>query len=132
MMKRGALVSIVLVSLISAGCREDRSLVGKWQSTGIRPAAIAFNSDGTVSFELKVRGREIEVSGNYQEDQNRVKISGISMNQSGLQGLEGIGAAIANELIPKETTLEISWKGPDEIVVNGNLIASGGYKRVKN
>lgn len=131
-MKRVALGCIVLLSLVSTGCREDRSLVGKWQSTGIRPATITFNSDGTARFELKIRGRQIEVGGNYQEDQNRVNITQISMDQSGLQGLEGVGAAIANELIPKETTLEISWKGPDEIVVNGNLIASGGYKRVKN
>lgn len=114
----------VACAFLVAGCQQQPSLVGKWKTEGIKGTQIEFRSDRTVVFGINFRGMSMELAGKYSQEKNRVTISDWQ-SASNLP----IPPGILNEAIGQEIVIQIAWKNADEILVSGNLILEGTYKR---
>jgi len=128
-------VAGLAAAMFLLGCSSRPSLVGEWKSTGVKPTSLTFREDGTALLSIDLRGQAISADATYTLDQNRLTIKDIKPNMGGLEAIPGVGAigqGIANEMNMGELNLQISWKSADEILVSGNVLAEGSFRRVKN
>lgn len=128
-------VAALLAALFVVGCSSRPSLVGEWKSTGVKPTSFTFRDDGTAVLGIDFRGQSIRANAKYTLNQNRLVITDIQPVLGGMEAIPGVGSMSSGMLANMdlgEVNLQISWKSNDEILLSGNVLAEGNFKRVKN
>ncbi|MFM9873925.1 MAG: hypothetical protein ACKVQS_10735 [Fimbriimonadaceae bacterium] len=120
---------LILIPLIAlSACDAEPSIKGTWEATDGRPVTLIFG-EGTAEWSVEMIGQSIAISGTYTRDRNRVIIKNLE--------LPG-GKDFAKMLAPKiaEVNLEVgvdamvSFKTNDEIVLTGDKLIDGSYRRI--
>jgi len=128
--------ALLAVFIALTGCRESPNLVGTWESTGVKPTKLEFRDDGTAKLVARVMGQELAANAKYTFEQNRLTITEIKPDTSalgqipGVGGIGGIGGEVLRNMDLGDLNLQVSWKSPDEILITGDPIAEGNFRRV--
>lgn len=120
-----SIIAIIAVSFISLGCSK-RSLTGTWESTGLVPARITFNADKTFQIQPSTKAKDVVIAGNYSVIENRIKLTDVNVEVP-----ENTPFKTLINGFKTDQDLTLSWKTDDEIILDGQGMLRGGFKRVK-
>ncbi len=119
-------LTLLFAGVLASGCQR-RSLEGAWEAVGVRPIVLTFEPGGrytvtTPLVEALVARGEYRLDGsNLVLDRPKVEVAGEAGVELGLDGraLNRLGAG----------RFQVAWKSQDEIVLTGDGLLAGGYRR---
>ena len=117
--------SLMLVALTLTGC-QSRSIVGTWESTGAFPIRVTFESNGKFSMTPPSGNADVKLTADYELIENRLKITDLKVDLPE----DNMFSGFANQMTTDQE-LTMNWKTDDEIVLEGEGILRGGFKRVE-
>lgn len=120
---------LILVPILAlTACTNEPSIKGTWEATDGRPVTLIFG-EGTAEFTVEMFGQSIAIAGNYTRDGNRVKIKDLE-----LPGSKDMAKMIAPKFADINLELGVdamvSFKTNDEIILTGDKLIDGSYRRV--
>jgi hypothetical protein len=115
-MKRIA-ISVMLGTLLLAGCAKPRSLVGEWQIpiNGVEDARAKFEAGGTMSITARVSSEVVTLSGTYQLQDTTLTMDAKDVDLSKLNPV--VRALVEPELkkLKGPVSMKMEWKSDDSI-----------------
>ncbi len=101
--------------------------MGSWESTRAPGLEVTFRSDGTYGVTLPDQlGPGAEISGNYEVDRNRVRLT---QPKLAVELPFGVPTPDLSRFFPDQIDLDVAFKTDDEVVIAGNMMLQGNYKR---
>lgn len=126
---RIATLALIPFFLLLSGC-QSRSIVGTWESTGITPLRIVFNSDSTFEAQPLQRNVQVTVGGKYELYENRLVLTEVKARLPEGSPYKNAVETIVGSMPSQDQTVTLSWKTNDEIILDGQGMVRGGFKRV--
>jgi hypothetical protein len=120
------LLAIPLVALTA--CSAEPSIKGKWEATDGRPVTLTFGQD-TADWTVDMFGQSIAISGKYTRDGNRIRIKNLEL-PGGKNFAKMIAPKVAEINLEVGVDAMVSFKNNDEIVLTGDKLIDGSYRRI--
>lgn len=124
---RLANVLLLIPLIVLIGCTNEPSIKGTWESTDGRPVTLTFG-EGTAEWAVDMFGQSVSISGNYTRDRNRIKLTDLEI-PGGKEFTKMLAPKIANVNLEVGVDAMVSFKNNDEIVLTGDKLIDGSYRR---
>lgn len=120
------LLGVTLVLLAMCACKRE-TIVGDWTALDGRPFTMSLRTDGSFTMSVQAGGMDVDLVGQYTLEENRLKVTGLkSPMAGGMFGMPGMAPGLDEDI-----DCTFAWKNKEEIVLSGNPILAGSYRRKK-
>ena len=119
--------ALCLVAMVCLASCKRQSIVGEWQALDGRPFTLALKPDGKVELTAEGAGMSFSLVGTYTVDENRLHVKDLQSPMA--NAMPGGMAAMGGSALGEPIDCTYSWKNEREMVLSGNPILAGSYKR---
>jgi hypothetical protein len=127
---RFSLLILTALSLgLLSGCA-PQTLTGTWEATDGRPVTLILDEAKNAEIVFEAMGQSISIVGKYKLEQNRLAVSDLKLKLAGEAGMLNLAGMLGTQL-PTKADATLGWKNNDEILLSGDKILEGSYRREK-
>ena len=121
--------SAVLCLGLLSGCA-PQTLTGTWKASDGRPLTLILDEAKNAEIVIEAMGQSISIVGKYKLEQNRLAITDLKLKLAGEAGMLNMAGMLGTQL-PTKADATLGWKNNDEILLSGDKILEGSYRREK-
>lgn len=122
--------TVFTISLLALPGCQRQSVVGTWAASDNRPITLILDAADNAEIKIGAMGQSVSVVGKYKLDQNRLVINDLKLKLAGEAGMLNLAGMLGTQL-PTKASATLGWKNNEEILLSGDKILEGSYRREK-